>query len=355
MNRKKFFSVQMYAILTVLFALLLLFSPCKLQAAMSIDFADWLPEAGPAGRVHVEFFKGLEAATNGEVKTKFHWAQSMGPARELYSMTVQGVAQVANVVPAYTPGIFPMFSLFENPIHFPNAEILSKALVKFFERGYLNKDAADVKVVGLYTLNPYILQSVKYKITKIDELKGLKIRASSPPLSKSVKALGGVPVQTTASEMYSNLSKGVTDIDISPYDSLIIFRTFEICKYINEWEMFTTDFIVSMNKKTWESLPQSGKDYIEKNWKDYSVKCGIAYDRIGAKAKELFLKQPGREIVKFAPGEREKMDKALAPIWDAWVAEMEGKGYPAKKAISDLNRILNDLGVQKALVGLAAK
>jgi TRAP-type C4-dicarboxylate transport system substrate-binding protein len=355
MNGKKFLSVRICAVWTVLLAVLFFFSPSTLRAAVTIDFADWLPEAGPAGKVHVEFFKGLEAATQGEVKTKFHWAQSMGPARELYSMTVQGVAQVANVVPAYTPGIFPMFSLFENPIQFPNAETLSKALVRFFESGYLNKDAADVKVVGLYTLNPYILQSVKYRITKIDELKGLKIRASSPPLSKSVKALGGVPVQTTASEMYSNLSKGVTDIDISPYDSLLIFRTFEICKYITEWGMFTTDFIVAMNKKTWDSLPPPGKDYIEKNWKDYSVKCGIAYDRTGEKAKELFLKQPGREIVKFAPDEREKMDKALAPIWDAWITDMEGKGYPAKKAIYDLSRILDELGVQKALVGFAAK
>ena len=155
--------------------------------------------------------------------------------------------------------------------------------------------------------------------------------------------------------MYSNLSKGVTDVDISPYDSLLVFKTYEICKYITEWGMFTTDFIVAMNKNTWEKLPQSGKDYIEKNWKDYSIKSGIAYDEVGAKAKKLFLDQPGREIVKLAPEERQKMDKALSPIWAEWITDIEKKGYPAAKAIADLNKILNELGVQDPMVGYTSK
>lgn len=334
-------------------------SSCRAEATpqnpLKIDFADWLPKVAPAGKEHVAFFTGLEQACGGAVKVNFHWAQSMGKASDLYGMTLDGIAQAANVVPAYTPGIFPMLSLFENPIQFPSSEVLTKAIVQFFDKGFLDKDTSQIKVVGLYTLNPYILQSVKYKITKIEDFKGLKFRASSPPLSKTVKALGGVSVQTTASGMYNNLSRGVYDVDISPYDSLLVFKTYEICKYISEWGMFTTDFIVAMNKGTWDALPQTGKNYIENNWKAYSVKCGKAYDAVGGIAKGIFLKQPGREIVQLAPGERDKMGRAIEPIWADWVTDMEGKGYKAKDAIKELGQILNGLGVEKPFVGYSAK
>jgi len=246
MKEKRFLKVCIFAGLALILASIPLFSPPEARASskkpMIIDFADWLPQMAPPGKVHTEYLQGLEKATGGAVTLKFHWAQSMGRAKELYGMTVDGIAHIANVVPAYTPGVFPMYSIFELPIHLPRAEVLTSAIITMYKKGYFDKELSDIKVIGVYTLSPYIFQSVKYKITTINDLKGLKVRASSPSLGKMVKAFKAVPVQTTASQMYTNLLKGVTDVDISPMDSLLVFKTHEICKYINEWRTFTTGF-----------------------------------------------------------------------------------------------------------------
>ena len=64
-----------------------------------------------------------------------------------------------------------------------------------------------------------------------------------------------------------------------------------------------------MNKDVWNALPKEGKAYIEKNWDHFSLRYAAGYDLAHAKAKELFLKTPGKEVINFVPGER-----VLAPI-----------------------------------------
>jgi TRAP-type C4-dicarboxylate transport system substrate-binding protein len=355
MKGKRFIKVSIYASLAFILLTMPCFSPSEAQTSskkpLVLDFAEWLPQASPPGGVHPEYFEGLEKATDGAVKVKIHWAQSMGGARALYGMTVEGIAHMANIVPAYTPGVFPMYSLFELPIKFPKAEILVSAVIRMYKKGYFDKEFSDIKVIGFYTLSPYVFHSVKYKITTLNDLKGLKIRASTPSLGKMVKAFGAVPVQATAPELYTSLLKGVVDVDLSPMDALFSFKLIDICKYINEWRTFTIPFVVIMNKGAWKKLPEEGKAYIEKNWENYSRRYGAAYDAVHVKAKEMFLKKPGNEVVNFLPSEGEKINQALAPIWDSWIADMEAKGLPGKKAVDDLYKILTELGIENPLLG----
>lgn len=84
---------------------------------------------------------------------------------------------------------------------------------------------------------------------------------------------------------------------------------------------------------------------------DNSVKCAATFDVSDVKAKEVFLATPDREVVVFAPGEREKMDKLLAPMWDQWVTDREAEGLPGREALNDLYAILVDLGVERPFVG----
>jgi TRAP-type transport system periplasmic protein len=315
-----------------------------------LSHGTFLPQSGVHHIALQEFFKGLQDATGGAVRTEFHWAGSLGAPKDLYGMTVDGLADTTTVNPQYTQGVFPMFSIFELPIHFPSGEVLTTAALKMYKMGYFDKEFANVKIIGLYTLSPYILQCRERKLTTVGDFKGLKVRAGSSITAQMFKLFGAAPVQTTTAEMYSNLQKGVTDVDFSPFEAVIIFKTYEVIKYVNEWRTVTSGFIIPMNKNVWNALPKAGQDYIEKNWENSSLKYAAAYDAAHGRAKELLLKN-GREIINFAPGEKEKMDKLLASIWNKWISDMEAKGLPGKKAASDLYKILTELGVEKPFVG----
>jgi TRAP-type C4-dicarboxylate transport system substrate-binding protein len=329
------------------------FSECvaQPQKRMVLSHGTFLPESGVHHIAVKEFFKGLEDATGGAVKTEFHWSGSLGGAKDLYGMTVDRLADTSTVNPQYTQGVFPMFSIFELPIQFPSGQVLTTAALRMYKKGYFDKEFANVKVIALYTLSPYILQCRERKLTTVEDFKGLKVRAGSAITAQMFKLFGAAPVQTTTAEMYSNLQKGVTDVDFSPFEAVIIFKTYEVIKYVNEWRTITSGFIIAMNKEVWNALPKGGQEYIEKNWENYSLKYAAAYDAAHGRAKELLLKTPGREIINFAPGEKEKMDKLLASIWNNWITDKEAKGLPGKMAVSDLYKTLTDLGVEKPFVG----
>jgi len=357
MKRKGLLTILMSAGLAFVILAAPFSSECAAEAQKQrvLSHATFLPEVAAQTPGLRQLFKGIEDASGGAVKTEFHWSSSLGGPRELYSMTVDRLADTATVVPQYTPGIFPMFSIFELPIQFPSAEVLTAAAIKMYKKGYFDKEFDKIKVLGLYAIAPYIFQCRDDRITKIEDFKGLKVRASGSIPGKMVKAFGAVPVQTTTAEMYSNLLKGVTDVEFSPLEAILIFKTREIIKYVNEWRTFTSGFVTAMNKDVWNDLPQEAKQYVENNWEDCALKCAAGYDLAHDKAKELFLKEPGKEIINFAPGEREKMDRLLAPLWNDWIADMDKKGLPGKQAIHDLYEILADLGIKEPFVGYAPR
>lgn len=102
-----------------------------------------------------------------------------------------------------------------------------------------------------------------------------------------------------------------------------------------------------MNKKSWEKLPQEGKDYINANWKQYSLDCAKTYDDVIPKFKKEFLATgPGRAINEFTASEFKKMDLMDVPVWKKWIADREKRGPPAEKALDDLYKMMIDEGLK---------
>ena len=63
------------------------------------------------------------------------------------------------------------------------------------------------------------------------------------------------------------------------------------------------------------------------------------------------MAETGIEIDRFAPGEMDKMPGLLAPVWDAYLNEFEGKGFPVREAVRELELILRDkFGIEEPLI-----
>jgi TRAP-type C4-dicarboxylate transport system substrate-binding protein len=173
MKKKELLTVLISAGSVFIFLSMPFFSECvaQPQKRMVLSHGTFLPQSGVHHIALKEFFKGLEDATGGAVKTEFHWSSALGAPKELYGMTVDRLADTATVCPQYNQGVFPMFSIFELPIHFPSGEVLTTAALKMYKKGYFDKDFANVKLVGLYTL---LLTYSNAATVKLLQLKTLK-------------------------------------------------------------------------------------------------------------------------------------------------------------------------------------
>jgi TRAP-type C4-dicarboxylate transport system substrate-binding protein len=320
---------------------------------MILDYASFLPEAYPGSKPSEDFFGEIEKATGGAVKTNFHFVQGLGPGDQDYDMTVKGIADAAIVSPSYTPGVMPLWEVFNTPLVVPSAEMATKAMVQLFQTGVFNDEFKDVKMISMYNLPPYQLASNK-KISTVADFAGLKIRVNGQNMSDAITNLGGVPVFTTGAEAYSDLQKGVTDAVMWPWDGIVAsYHLDEICKYVTETSMFSDGMIEVMNKDTFNSLPKAAQDYINNNWADYSVSIAANFDKIAASSRAEFLAKPDKEMVTLDPAVKAQMGQLFAPIWGKFFQDMASKGQPGQQTADSLYKILTGLGVQNPFMGYA--
>jgi len=321
------------------------------EKPMTLNYDFWLPATVKDVPVIEKFLKGLEDATRGAVKTKLQAGGAMGPGSETYDRVLGGVSDIGHFGPGFTPGVFPMFSIFDYPIRFPSAEALAKAQHEMYKRGYFDKEFGRVKVIGLLNIGPYVLYTSKRRVTTVKDFSGLKIRCPSEGWVQFSKALGAIPVSMPSGEVYIALQKGITDANLMPWDGAVSFKLAEVARYVTELSMGTFTHLIVMNKKTWESLPQEAKDYIDKNWMENSLVLARANDAMRLRAIDLYSKTPDRETVHISRDEWQKINPLVNNMWVKWISDREAKGFPAKKGVEELQNILTNAGVENPIVG----
>jgi TRAP-type C4-dicarboxylate transport system substrate-binding protein len=316
-----------------------------------LQYEFWLPPKVPEYQTMQHFYKGLEEATGGAVKVQFNPGGAMGKPDGTYQRTLQGINNIGHFNPGFNVGTFPLWEMFHYPIRCKSSETLARFQIKMYEKGYFNKEFANVKVTALFNIGSYLLFSNK-PISSVDDLKGVKIRTIGEGWVEVCKAIGAVPVSLPTGEMYLALQKGIVDAVANVWDASHVFKLNEVSKYVNELYLMSSTHIEAWNKKTWQELPQAGKDYINANWKKYSLDCAKKYDELVPKYKKEYLETgPDRRIVDFSPGELDKFDKLIAPVWKTWIVNREKRGLPARKALNDLYNMMVDAGIKNPIAG----
>lgn len=332
-------------------------SPAPLPAAkpITLHLATYLPPTEPGLMVWMEFFKQLETATNGMVKTEFHTTGAMGKSSEHYQLALKGVADIIYAGLPHTPGVFPMMQLFELPISVYGAETYTRAMIQMYKRGYLDKDFAQVKVLGFGAISGiYGSFWTKNPARTVAEFRGKKIRTPGTGWTEALNALGTTPVTAAASDSHIMLQKEIIDGDMTAFNALKTFNLIEIVKYVTELKLAPFQFGILMNKDSWGKLPPGAKDFINKNWEGNCYKATNTFDKIEAQCRDEFLKGGG-EVIYLSPAEKEKLAQLYAPIWDKFIAEREAKGLPAKKFVDELYSVLKGLGEEQPFTGYKPK
>lgn len=329
--------------------LCLMKTPASAASAVTLTGETWTPTMSPPARlIGPEFAKGLEQATGGMVKTNWHTASALGAVPELYTRIVQRIIDWGQFNAGYTPGVFPFTEMIELPIRYPSAEILTKAMLETYKKGYYDKEYNDVRFLYFYAIGPYQLWS-NVNIAKVEDLAGKKLRCPSPTYVEVTKAVGAVPVSMPAGEIYTAMQKGIIDATWACGDMAVAFKIGEIAKYVIMTNIGTTTQTFGMNKAAFTALPEAGKKYIADNVEKLSLFGARTFDEYNEKGF-AFARQHKVETIAWSDAELKKMDAMIAPIFSAWAAKLEGKGLPAKKGLTDLYQALEKNGAKEPFI-----
>jgi TRAP-type transport system periplasmic protein len=237
-------------------------------------------------------------------------------------MVVDGVADVAWVVPSYSPGRFPDTEVLELPGLFKDLRESSLVATRLNQRKALN-DYGDFYVIGMWGTAPYSIHT-NFPVNSIADLKGKTIRASSKTESAALRAFGAVPIGMPVTEIPEAISRGTisgTTSHMAPFFDFGLDRVTNNHFFIG---LGVVPLAILMNKKKFDALPPSARTAIERNAGDALTSRWIESITSYNEANLEKLKSNAKNKIVFpSQAQLDEAQEFLAPVRDEWVAASE--------------------------------
>ncbi len=283
----------------------------------------------------------LEKDSGGRIAPKMFPGAQLGPPPIYYDAARTGQLEVAWFLSGGTPGRFPLTEMINLPYLVGSAEIGTKVLNdRELRSKYLDAEHKGVKLLILFTHQPGQIHTTKKAIRTTEDMKGLRLRFSSPTIRDFVAALGGTPVGVAPTEITEQLQKGTLDGTFIDYGGAgIAFKMGGTVKYVTEMYSYVASFGLAMNPAFYDKLPADLKKLVDDSFVGVEKAIGEGWDSIDGPGKKALV-DGGAEPIRLSKEEDARFRKIGEQVAEAKIKELEGKGLPAR-AVYNMMRELS--------------
>mgnify|MGYP000857560920 CR=1 FL=1 len=280
----------------------------------------------------MEFFtKQVEEASGGKITFEPYHAGQLG--QDSTQLVTSGLADMGLLVPSYEAEKLPLTTVTELPGFHRTACEGTAMYWKLAQPGgaLYENEYKPLGVHPLYVilLPPYQLATSTKKVTNLDELSGLKIRANGAAMDKTVRDLGAVPVRVTTNELYDSLSRGTVDGAFWIIGTTKLVGLEKLLRYTVQGPLLgagSTFFAISEDK--WESLDDETKRILtEAGLKTQEHLCQYLDDTDARVAKEL-VDEGNLEVTHLTDAEAAVWAERIKTVPEEWAEEMDSTGRP---------------------------
>ena len=286
----------------------------------------------------------LEARSQGRIKVEIYPSMQLGgKPPQLYDQVRDGVVDIVWTLPGYTAGRFPLVEVFELPFMAASAEATSQAAQEFYER-HAREEFRDVHPLMVHVHAPGSFHMRGKEVRKLEDLKGLKVRAPTRMTNIALKTLGAIPVGMPVPAVPEALSKGVVEGTILPYEVTRPLKVHELTsshtEIGGERGLYTAVFLFAMNKARYESLPADLRQVIDANSGiPLAKKIGRVWDQAERPGREAAAKL-GDSFHTIEGAELARWQAATAAVSETWVAEMNKAGKDGQALIDEARALI---------------
>lgn len=287
----------------------------------------------------------ISKESGGKLKCQIYPSMQLGGSPpQLFDQGVDGVADVIETIPTYQAGRFTKSEVFELPFLVRTAEKGSPALWDYIQKNALD-EYKGVKLIFVHLHDGNQMHFGKKSVKTLEDIKGLKLRAPSRIASKTLAALGAVPVQMPMPSVPEAIAKGVVDGASIPWEISTSIKLQEICKTHTETspshaKHANSIFVFAMNAAKYNSLPPELKKVIDHNsGAEVSRWAGKILDGTTVNARKLAQVRHNTFNV-VSDAEYKRWVQATARVDDGWIKEVDSKGGNGKALLIDAKSLL---------------
>ncbi len=294
--------------------------------AVKLRVATYFPPPSSQAKLLEEFCRELENRSKGQVKVDFFAGGSLVSPVATFDSLVSGVVDIGYSHVYYTPGRMPVTEAVGLPLAYPSSYVSNQVINDFYQQ-FKPKEFDAIKILWMNTSPPSAIATAKKPVRKLEDLKGLTIRA--PGMAGIVlKALGATPAPTPMPEVYDAISKGVIDGEASNFETLRTFRFAEVVKYSTAaWQIsHPFPFYLGMNKDSYRKLPAEIKTIFDTLVGEFKEQYVLMWNAVDFSGKEYGVEK-GVEFIELSKDEMARWKAAVEPVIETYVKTMVSKGY----------------------------
>ncbi|MFC6673340.1 TRAP transporter substrate-binding protein [Marinobacterium aestuariivivens] len=305
-------------------------APITEAADVNLRFAHFWPASSGLAQTLALWGETVEKESNGRIQVEMYPSQTLAKAPKIYDSVVAGIADIGATIQGYTANRFPQTQIVELPGLVKSAEQGSCIVQTLYDEGQFKGEYDDAQVLFMFTHGPGHIHTHDKPVTRPSDLAGMLIRRPTVVVGELLTGLGGEPIGLPAPEMYGAMQRGVINGVTLPWEAMGSFRLNELAEQHTEIGLYTTAFVVAMNKRVYDELPDDLKKVIDDNsglkWAD---KLGTTYDELDVTGREQ-AKELNHSFTVIEGGVNNPDWKpVLDQVTDSYLKELEAKGKPA--------------------------
>ena len=270
-----------------------------------------------------KFAELVKEKSGGKIEVKLFPGGVLGGDVQTVSALQGGVIEMTVLNAGILAGNVKEFGAVDLPFLFNSGEEADKVMDGPFGTSLMEL-LPDTGLVGLayWELGFRNLTNNRHPITKLDDIKGLKIRVIQSPIPIELfNSLGANAVPLPYTELYTALETGTVDGQENPAANILNAKFYEVQKYMTVTRHQYNPQIVLISKKVWDGLNDEEKAVFQSaatEARDYQRQVSREVD---AKAIED-IKATGMEVNELSPEETQKLREAVKPLIDKFSAEI---------------------------------
>ena len=306
------------------------------SAQTVLRYSNYIPPAHILrSQVFDTWIANVEKVTNGRVKIDM-MPKVVGTVAGQYDVVRDGLADIAVVVPSYTPGRFDLTEIVEIPFMGDRAELVAPVFHNFYSKTLLKYgEFSGTHVLSIFTNTPPLLFTAKRALKSIEDFNGMKLRTSSASMAQSVTLLGGVPIIKPVTEIYEMVSGGLVDGAFFP---AVDHKSFKLTQSLPKANFLPSGISCSaialvINESKWQTISPADREAIMKiSGEAMARTAGKAYDDAGREALDD-LRKSGGSVDTVSPEMLADLKKKLQPVEQTWIEKAKKKGMADPAAV----------------------
>jgi TRAP-type C4-dicarboxylate transport system substrate-binding protein len=316
------------------------------QQSVTLKFHTFMsPQSNVWLNMHKAWMDKVTADSQGRIKFEAYPAMQLGGSPvQLFDQAKDGVVDVVWTLPGNTPGRFPRIEAFELPFMMNNAEATSKAYWEYVQT-MAPDEFKDVHTIALQVHGPGVIHMRNKLIKTAADLPGSKVRGPTRQITKMLGYLGATPIGMPLPAITDSLSKGVIDGCVIPWEVVPSVKVNELAKFHSEFDpaggaLYTTTFVMAMNKAKYASLAPDLKAVIDKNsgmetsgWLGKTQQAGDVAGRESAS-------KLGNTIYTVPPAEAQEFKRKARLVEVEWMQDMDKRGFNGKQLLDTARSLI---------------